>query len=66
MMETKLTLQIHKMDVIILILQLDNMIVKWIINMEDDPVEDSTPMDEKIEMLQKKVYKRGRDKRYEF
>ena len=34
--------------------------------MEDDPVEDSTPMDEKIEMLHKKVYKRGRDKRYEF
>ena len=45
------------MTIISLGLQLDNLIAKIMINMKDHPVEDSTPMEEKLEILQEECTK---------
>ena len=45
------------MTIISLGLQLHNLIAKIMINMKDHPVEDSTPMEEKLEILQEECTK---------
>ena len=66
MLETKQYLQIQQMAIISLGLQLDNLIAKRMINIKDHPVEDSTPLEKKLEMLQEESTKEGRTKDLSF
>ena len=59
MLETKVNLQLQKMAVTRLGLQIDNFIAKRMVDAKENSVEDSTSMEENLEKLQQECAKEG-------